>query len=557
MRNVGPVAEAVAPRTVERVMARFGLLSEAAPEPEPGENLRFAGVLLALPAIIDLGILDVVVSVYRRLKPGFYGLRTFVLTLLLMALLRVKRPEWLKGLPPEILGRHLGLDRSPEVKTVRRKLTEIAQQGRSHELVAEIARRLAAEHEDLVGFLYVDGHVRAYHGRREQEKTFVPRKRICMPATTDYWVNDAGGDPIFFVTAEGHGGLAKAFPGILAELKEVIGEGRKATVVFDRGGWDLKLFAKMREDFDFLTYRKRPYDDLPAAAFMTFTEEEEGEEVHYDLADMKVDVGKAGELRLVARLDEKGEQVHILTTREDLSAVEVAKRMRSRWRQENFFKYMREEFALDALVSYEMVPADGERLVVNPERRAAEKEVRRQRSRVKKLEQELASLSSEEAGRPTLAGFKDAVFELGTPLARAREELDRTIERRSGIPKRVPLKEALQHEPMRLEFERKTFLDALKMMAYRAESGLAAALIPHYKRSHQEGRKLLREALAASGDFEIEDRVMTVRLEPLSSEHRTKALRGLCAILSEQNAKYPGTDLVLRYAVRADQDGAE
>ncbi len=547
-----PVAEAVPPREVERVLARFGKILEAPAVPESGTNLRSAGVLLAVPAILDLGVLDTARAVYQSLKPGYYGLRSLVLTLLFMALLRIKRPESLKGLPPEVLGRHLGLDRSPEVKTVRRKLSEIAGRGRSHEFLKEIAKRLAAENEDLVGFLYVDGHVRAYHGKREREKTFVPRKRICMPATTDYWVNDAGGDPLFFVTTEGHGGLAKALPGLLEEVKEVVG-GRRTTVVFDRGGWDLGLFGKLRKDFDLLTYRKRPYDDLPKDAFTRYVVQEGAEEIAYDLADQEVELGKAGKLRLVARFDsKKGVQIHILTTRRDLTAVEVVERMVARWRQENFFKYMREEYALDALVSYEMVPADPERMVVNPKRREIEGEVRRQRARVNKLEQELVARSSKKEGRPTLEGFKAAVWEVGRRLSEQKEKLTKLMERRSTISKRVPLREALDHEPTRLEFERKTFTDALKMMAYRAESGLTAAAAPHYRRSHQEARKLVGEALRASGDLKVGEKEICVRLEPLSSPHRTAVLSRLCATMSEQNAKYPGTGLVLRYSVRGE-----
>jgi prepilin-type processing-associated H-X9-DG protein len=548
-----PVAEAVAPRLVERALAGFGCLLEAAPNPESGENLRCAGVLLALPAILDLGVLETAKNVYRGLKPGFYGLRSFILTLLFMALLRVKRPEGLKELPPEVLGRHLGLDRSPEVKTVRRKLTEIARRGRSHVFLAETARRLAREHSDLMGFLYVDGHVRAYHGKRPREKTFVPRKRICMPATTDYWVNDADGDPFFFVTTEGHGGLAKVLPDLLAEVKGLLGEDRRVTVVFDRGGWKIEVLKTIRDDlgFDFITYRRKPFDDLPDSKFTKHTVVEGDDEVVYELADEWIELGKAGRVRLVVRKDPKtGEQIHIVTTREDLTAVEVVKRMVARWRQENYFKYAREEYALDAMVSYELVPADPERLVVNPKRREIEKQVRRQRTRVRKLERELAAKSAKPEGRPTLEGFKAAVWEIGESLAAEQRALEKLVERRTAIPKRVTLREALEHAPMRLEFERKTFTDTLKMMAYRAESGLAAAIAPHYRRADQEARRLIREAMKASGDLHVSSTEMHISLEPLSSPHRTAALNELCKNLSEQNAKYPGTDLVLRYSVR-------
>jgi hypothetical protein len=553
-RKPRPVAEAVSPRVDERTDARFGRIPEAAPVLESGSNLRFLGVLLAVPAILDLRLLHTVKSVYGSLRPGFYGLRSFVLTLVFMALLRIKRPEGLKGLPPEILGRHLGLDRSPEVKTVRRKLAEIADRRKSHEFLVEVARTIAADHEDLVGFLYVDGHVRAYHGKRMKEKTLIPRNRLCMPAMTDYWVNDASGDPLFFVTAEGHGGLSKALPGLLNDIRGIVGEDRRLTVIFDRGGWSTSLFTRMKEHFDFITYRRRPYDDLAADAF--HPHETSGGKT-WSLADEEVELNAVGKVRVVVRLDEmKDTQVHIVTTRRDLSAVEIVERMVTRWRQENFFKQMRTEYALDALISYEMVPADPMRLVVNPERREIEKQIRRLRKRICDKELEITKRSAKEEGRPTLDGFKSAMWEHGQTLADAKKELAKLTDKRTGIPKHVPHRTALGHEPMRLEFERKMFTDTLKMMAYRAESAMVAAVAPHYRRSADEARKLVCEMLRASGDIDVGPKEIRIALEPLSSPHRTAALGRLCAILNAQNAHYPGTDLILRYGVRGERDVA-
>jgi hypothetical protein len=66
---------------------------------------------------------------YGSLHPSFYGLRTIVVTLFLAALLRIKRPEHFKEYRPEDLGAVVGLDRAPEVKTVRRKFARLAAMG--------------------------------------------------------------------------------------------------------------------------------------------------------------------------------------------------------------------------------------------------------------------------------------------------------------------------------------------------------------------------------------------------------------------------------------------
>lgn len=82
------------------------------------------------------------------------------------------------------------------------------------------------------------------------------RMRLSMPATTDYRVNDAAGDPLFVVTAEENAGMTKMLPGILEEVRTLVGE-RRVTIVFDRGGYSPKLLVKLIGDgFDILTYRK-------------------------------------------------------------------------------------------------------------------------------------------------------------------------------------------------------------------------------------------------------------------------------------------------------------
>jgi hypothetical protein len=163
---------------------------------------------------------------YGSIGPAFYGLRTSVAALLLMALTRTKRPEGLKEQPPDDLGRALGLDRAPEVKAIRRKLGRLASFGRTSDFGRELARQRVAARVAATGFLCVDAHVRVYHGQRVLPKAHVARMRITMPATTDYWVNDAPGDPLLVLTAEANAGLVAILPAIIADIRKIVGERR-------------------------------------------------------------------------------------------------------------------------------------------------------------------------------------------------------------------------------------------------------------------------------------------------------------------------------------------
>src|SRR5947208_7658540 len=248
-------------------------------------------------------------KIYGSIGPAFYGLRTSLLTLLLMALWRIKRPEALKEHSPADLGRVLGLDRAPEVKTLRRKLARLAAHGRAAELGRALAQQRVAHRGAVLGFLYVDGHVRVYHGKYRLPKAHVAQMRLSMPATSDYWVNDTAGDPLFVVTAEANAGLVKMLPSILQQVRLLVGK-RRVTIVFDRGGYSPKLFQQIRAaDFDLLTYRKGRFPHIGRKCFRKHRTRRDGRMITYVLADREVRLLKGKvRLRQVTRQMENGHQ---------------------------------------------------------------------------------------------------------------------------------------------------------------------------------------------------------------------------------------------------------
>jgi hypothetical protein len=144
-------------------------------------------------------------------------------------------PEALKERSPSDLGRVLGLDRAPEVKTLRRKLTRFAQLGGVETFGRLLAQRRVTTHGPTLGFLYIDGHVRIYYGKRRIPKTHAARINAVESATTDYWVNDQQGDPLLVVTALANATTTAMLSPLLDEIRKLVGSTRRVTVVFDRG----------------------------------------------------------------------------------------------------------------------------------------------------------------------------------------------------------------------------------------------------------------------------------------------------------------------------------
>lgn len=556
-------------RSGDRTLARLGLLQDAAPLFGDAQSVPRAGVLLAVPLLERHGLIKTFTHVYHGIGPAFYGLRTIVVALFLAALLRIKRPEHFKEYRPEDLGAILGLDRAPEVKTVRRKFARLAAMGRGKQLMEELARRRIAEDQDRVAFLYIDGHVREYHGEFPLFEAKKAQRQVVTPAATDTWVHDADGEPLLVVTSEINAKLTQVLEPILADVRRLVGDQRRMTVIFDRGGFSPKLFARLiAAGFDVMTYRKGKGKKLPAGRFTLQRRKIDGGWREYQVCDRsRVRVGALrGEgkgrrkrtkahrrylwMREVRVLRDDGRQTPILTNRQDLSAVMVAYRIFSRWRQENYFKYMDEEFALDALVEYgaEDVSETTDRR--NPHWLRLTRRLKEARAEVTRLQSELGkeAAANPETTRPTMRGFKIAHASLRTQLHEAAAKIKRLLQQRKKTPKRIPASDRKA-----LKTEKKLLADTIKMAAYQVETQLLGMLQDHYARADEEGRTLLHAAFQSPARLEVTKDELRVTIGCQSSPHRTAALAALCEQLDALAIPFPGTHLRLRLAVQAEE----
>src|SRR5665647_2783479 len=239
-----PVLPPAADRRGERAASRWGQLTHAEPVFAPAARVPLAGLLLAIPALEATGLLSCATTVFGCLRNGFYGLDTMLIEGVLRALAGEPHAEGATRIDPAAFGRVLGLDRAPEVKTIRAKITALAATGRADELLAAMAAthvaRLDGSDPDLLAVFYVDGHVRAYQGGAKIAKTHLSRLKFPAPATVETWVSDASGDPLLVVMAQPGASLAMELRRLLPDLRRAVGDDRRVLVGFDRGGWSPK-----------------------------------------------------------------------------------------------------------------------------------------------------------------------------------------------------------------------------------------------------------------------------------------------------------------------------
>jgi len=561
-------------RPGERVLAALGLLSGASTLFEPCRDVSFGGALCALPALTESGL-------FRHLDrlPNLSGYYTtlHVMTLLAyMALCRIKAVEQLQYEPPGELGKLLGLDRIPEVRCLRKKLAQLSLDNAPQEWAGLLSQDWLSDAPELAGTLYVDGHVRLYHGHKTKlPKKYVSRQRLCLRGITDYWVNDALGQPFFLVERSVDHGLLEVLrndivPRLLQEvpnqpteqeLKETPHRSR-FVIVFDREGYSPVFFKEMwqKHRIACITYHKYPKEDWPEEEF---TEKQlalpSGEQISLMMAERGSWIGNQQTglwVREIRKLSRKSHQTSLVSTAYEQQDMNDAALLFSRWSQENFFQYMMENFAIDALNEYrtEEFPGTTENLR-NPAWRELDNQLRSVNGKLKTRRARFAALTLHpEADEKDVAKWeqnKAEALEEVEQLEHEREEIKKTLKE---TPKHVSW-EALpeEHKFERLAPSRKQLVDTVKMLAYRAETAMSLVVREHF--SHKdEARALLRELFRSDADIlpDVDGGVLNVRIHGLANPRSNRAIGHLLNQLNAGEWTYPGTRLRLCYTI-ADQ----
>jgi len=159
--NAGKNMGVACTRSQERTLTAFGLVEMAETRFERCNDVTNGGVLTALPALIKNGLYHKIDKCFTEFK-GYYSVTHIITLLAFMALSRIKTVEKLRWQPPGEFGKLLGLDRIPEVRCLRNKLSELSNNGASEKWGELLTSKWMNEYSDLSGVLYVDGHVRLY-----------------------------------------------------------------------------------------------------------------------------------------------------------------------------------------------------------------------------------------------------------------------------------------------------------------------------------------------------------------------------------------------------------
>ena len=553
-----------------RLAASVGMLGSVTPQFQAAIDIPRGGVLMALPALLGMGLLDNA-DALLDMPQGYYGLDHILLLLAFMALARVESIESLRHSPPGEWGKLLGLDRIPEVRTLREKVAILSGKGKAEPWSASLCKGWMDDQPEAAGTLYVDGHVRVYHGAQTKlPHHYVARQKLCLRASADYWVNAADGQPFFVVNCVVDPGLIEVLEqDILPRLeKEVPNQPdttmlainplvHRFTVVFDREGYSPDLMRRLKtKRIACLTYHKYPEADWALGEFhphqVTLIN---GQIVEMQLAERGVCLSNKLWVRQIRKLTETGHQTPILATDyvSDLSLLAAV--MFARWSQENFFKYCRKHYRLDSLVDYSTAEITDPILVVNPAYRKLDGQVRATNGKLSRVRAEFGALSFDqpieaEQMEPLIQqkmALKEQIEEMQTLLATLKKTRKETV-------RHIKVQDLPEEDRFRqLSTYGKQFVDTIKMAAYRSETAMANCLHNILPR-HNEARTLLQAIYQSEADL-IPDyslQTLTVCLHHSARHNSDRAIRALCDELNATETIFPRTQLRMIFKLGAN-----
>jgi len=566
-------------RIEDRVYAAFGVCEGAPVRFESCVDVPKGGVLSALPALLANGLMEGADSLLGTVK-GYYTTFHILLLLAFMALCRIKTVEKIRRESAGEFGKLLGLDRIPEVRCLRKKMDDLSVGDTTKQWASHLSKHWMDADTKSAGTLYIDGHVRLYHGSlTKPPRRYVSRERLCLRGTTDYWVNDAVGRPFFVIEKTVDPGLLKILrsdivPKLLRDIPDQPTDHElylnphlcRFILVFDREGYSPAFFQEMwkKHRISCMTYHKHPGKDWPLHWFkkqdVTMPN---GEIISMKLAEMGSLVGSgknATWMREIRKLTETRHQTSLISTAYELEHTRLGARMFSRWCQENFFRYMMQHFAIDLLQEYGTQDLPDTEKVINPtwrdlnkSRASIQNKLRYRRARFAEMTMHPETEDNAvKYGRwiAKKAGLLEQIEQYERNLAEVKTDIKK-------ISKHITWEELDEKDKFfQLLPGRKRLMDTVRMIAYRTETSMAN-LLKDQTTDMAAARSLLQDLYVTEADIlpQPENDLLLVRVHNASRPAANKKIEQLFNHLNEAEMKYPGTKMRLVYELSSKGPG--
>lgn len=524
---------------------------------EQGEDNAYAGGLLLTPLLARYRFLPTLSKVITIPAHEGCSLEELALTLFYLDLFGFRSLEDFKRAYPEEFGVLMGRTHSPSLFTLRRFLHQVRELGKGEALIEAFAQSYLQSGLAQWGVMYIDGHFMPYYGLYPITKGWHGVRQMAMKGSYNFLVVDERCSPWLFLIRSSSEDLLQKIPELIEKAKR-LGEQAGVTperleqliVVFDREGYSAELYRyldgrdqgegkKRRALFiSWAKYADKWVNDLAEEQFRQVArvshQIQKPEEIRY--LETERTMSKYGIIRtIVIQSGENKQRSAIYTngTQEEIGAERIVQLICGRWGEENAIKELLHKHLINYTPGYVMEELDTQPLVTNPEITKLKQKRAGLVSELNRLKVELANHMLKERDKQrkprTLARSQEEILASITMKESTIFLTDLELEKVSA---EIPFDKAHGGEKLlRLNHEKKRFLDGIKVFVCNLRAEMGRMLLKHYDRK-KEVWPAVSMIVERGGLVKLEEGRLQVTLRRFKDREIDYAARHLCEDLN-------------------------
>ncbi len=420
---------------------------------------------------------------------------------------------------------------------------------------------------------YVDDHLDTYSGKAKVLTGFSHIYDRMMEGAQHTFVHNRWGNPICFLLRDNFNNFKELLPVMVKRIKSIYKQKAKLTFVFDRAGYDSKLFSKFDKQLksyyivwtkaDRLDYSKEPLKFEKITISVKRNTKKKPRKIKIGIAEIprtKKDRQRKIVLRrkTTRRIRQYKDYMYSSLVTNDMGrpVKEVAEALIYRWREECDLKIEVGQFGIDEITSYTMedykkdifcgdalLPSD----LLN-DKMMANSMLRPLRYRKGKIKREISKID-EKIGRWTFAQTKkrDRTIAQVAELKRNRDALAKRenlvgklkeVEAKiASLPKYINRLDYLIDGKFKtFNFSKKLIVDTLKICARNARM-MALEVLGHHYHNYRDQLDFLRRIIENGGYIKLNGRdTVTVEIVPFNTKAENIVL---ASFLKEINSIKP------------------
>jgi len=509
----------------------------------------YGGGLFFIPLLRRYNFLGAIKKAINIETYEGYCLEQLCLTLFYFDVFGFESIENFKTVYPEEFGVLISKLSSPSIFTLRRFLHKVRELKKGEELIEEFGKEYLKSGLVNCKVLYIDAHFLPYYGARVISMGWFTVRDRPLKGSYNFIANDEEFNPLIFLIRSSSEDLIEKITEIIDKVKKIAREAgidtAELTVIFDREGYSAELFRTLdgedgNNKIRFITWAK--YADKWVNDFKEeeFTSKaavkykiQDSDEIKYIVTERQMN--KYGKIRtIVIESGRKNQRSAIYTNDWESSPERIIQLICRRWGQENCIKTLKLRHLIDYHPGYVSEELEEQPLVDNPEL----EELRQRRAKLTNqlhvLELKLAEkILNETKDETNIKEIKQAEIEIFSEIATIKSQITLLNLEKDNLPKEVEFNTAHDGRKLvELDYEKKRFLDCVKIFAYHMENKMCEILINYYDK-----RKELWPALAMitkrGAYVKLEQGKLTVKLRRFKNPEIDYAARHLCEDLNK------------------------